>query len=728
MSAKLSRPTLKSSAERRLLRDMKELLVEQPKYISAEPLPQNLFEWHCNILAPVDSPYSGICMHLVMNFSEQYPVHPPIVHLCTSISHSHVFDSHICLDLLETHASEEPYSGWSTSYTVLSILLQLQSFFLDDEDWEQFGRLPKTKVSVRSEVQESLQFVCKKCAHDATSGKPWPWHWNSLKHGNCGWKYLSALTVPKTSSWVHGFSSLSSNVPVNGLKNQISSGSLESLQPHHFPTLGSAHPDKNQQQQQKNKKKKQQMQEQKEQSRLPVGKKRKPYLSLVLTLPNEILIQILSYLDDILIKQIETNIKAFAACAGSPYLWARRELVCFHTKQNMGEDVLGIGLRLEFGIGSRKLQSVLSPLDIISRSAFFDDNIRLSVWKEKFQFFLPLYISSLHAKRAIPLFGQCLNDIYKDVKVEGAHKNHVVLALDLLTKLMSSMVVEIMKGHTHASIKALEGYGHFQRWMIHLVQENPGLLEAIDRKVMQVVNSPESIHKDVLPNLGEFLPLLSVSSVKWSQVCVPLIEEALTRNALWIRSKYPELALNNGSVRTVERLEKSFECSKVGLHLIMFHMHFLRVSRTDGKKMLNLQEIADQYDKRFGKTAPKMQEELQGEIFKIQKTNNYEQFFAYVAYPLFKGIQLNTGSINNVLITAMKEMDRKGYFWKPNSGRFVSTRGNQMRGATRGRGIRGGRGRGRGTHGSNFVPSSDSLTKTTSPVSQNRFAGLLERS
>lgn len=68
-----------------------------------------------------------------MEFPSDYPHNPPKIKPLTRIHHSHVFQEWICLDMLKTRYSPEPYSGWSTCYSVLSLLLQLQRFLLEEE-------------------------------------------------------------------------------------------------------------------------------------------------------------------------------------------------------------------------------------------------------------------------------------------------------------------------------------------------------------------------------------------------------------------------------------------------------------------------------------------------------------------------------------------------------------------------------------------------------------------
>jgi ubiquitin-protein ligase len=79
----------------------------------------------------------------VLLFPVTYPSEPPVVRLCNWIRHPNVFGGvqrgtgqrtalmypYLCLDML-SKGLPQPYAGWSSSYTVSSILMQIQSFLV----------------------------------------------------------------------------------------------------------------------------------------------------------------------------------------------------------------------------------------------------------------------------------------------------------------------------------------------------------------------------------------------------------------------------------------------------------------------------------------------------------------------------------------------------------------------------------------------------------------------
>lgn len=144
-------PALESAAKRRLLRDYKEIVNNPLTTVVAAPLDNDIFEWHCNI-RPDSGPYAGVPLHLIVSgscffsltvsFSSRktiQPLHQDFRSQSSSLTLSmtllsflsidlgSVFSRNfVCLDLIQEYKSAA-YTGWTSAYTVMSILLQLQS-------------------------------------------------------------------------------------------------------------------------------------------------------------------------------------------------------------------------------------------------------------------------------------------------------------------------------------------------------------------------------------------------------------------------------------------------------------------------------------------------------------------------------------------------------------------------------------------------------------------------
>lgn len=71
---------------------------------------------------------------------------------------------------------------------------------------------------------------------------------------------------------------------------------------------------------------------------------------------------------------------------------------------------------------------------------------------------------------------------------------------------MNSMIVTIMKGNMHASLKAIDCYIHFHRLLIAMVKEFPEISTLVTDRMASFVKDPHARSKKSVPSMGDFLP------------------------------------------------------------------------------------------------------------------------------------------------------------------------------------------------------------------------------
>lgn len=114
------------------------------------------------------------------------------------------------------------------------------------------------------------------------------------------------------------------------------------------------------------------------------------------------------------------------------------------------------------------------------------------------------------------------------------------MALEVFSKLMNTMLIEVLSEKIHASDKALCGYLCFHRWLLYFAQQYPELIQIANETVQQFIDDESNRHKSKVPSLGEFLPLLSLSDFTWDHTMDAYLSENIDRNVFWVLRKAPD--------------------------------------------------------------------------------------------------------------------------------------------------------------------------------------------
>lgn len=162
----------------RLKQDYLRLKRDPVPYISAEPLPANILEWHYVVRGPKESPYYGGYYHGHLVFPSEFPFKPPAIYmrtpngrfktntrLCLSISGNNNALLLLCVQTqnkinasffyLRFYKDFHP-DTWNPAWSVATILTGLLSFML--EQTPTYGSTVASVAERKQLARESLAF------------------------------------------------------------------------------------------------------------------------------------------------------------------------------------------------------------------------------------------------------------------------------------------------------------------------------------------------------------------------------------------------------------------------------------------------------------------------------------------------------------------------------------------------------------------------------------------
>jgi hypothetical protein len=372
----------------------------------------------------------------------------------------------------------------------------------------------------------------------------------------------------------------------------------------------------------------------------------------------------------------------------------QQELRCFFLRTPLRKSVLGIGVAFD-----PDARTFSSDFDWLSQEAFDQYNVRTSIQKRDFQYFLPLAFSRTHFKRVERLIWEQLDVL--DTAVRDAETALNVKmgrrpswrtrppgrpheTVGVIYKMMNNIVVSLMKTidvaldpsqdlanlHTstttlmHASERAVIAYGHLFHLLLWLCRTHPIILREATDQVYRFIQTPSSRVKNRLPNLGEFIVLVTLVlacpptgpiALTWGNINGPLLQEAFIRNARWDLKRLPVLEVLEKGCSDF-RLSKTFTTSTTSLRLIMFQIAFLDIFvGTYAASPGNLARLDDNY----GFPDPAIPERIVQEIKAIYRVNTWPGFFERVHYK--RGLTLGKVRFSEMLKDSVRTSAERGY-------------------------------------------------------------------
>ncbi|XP_064025522.1 ubiquitin-conjugating enzyme E2 J1 [Pogoniulus pusillus] len=150
-----ARYNLKSPAVKRLMKEAAELKDPTDHY-HAQPLEDNLFEWHFTVRGPPDSDFDGGIYHGRIVLPPEYPMKPPSIILLTANGRFEV-GKKICLSISGHHPET-----WQPSWSIRTALLAIIGF-MPTKGEGAIGSLDYTPEERRALAKKSQDFCCEVC-------------------------------------------------------------------------------------------------------------------------------------------------------------------------------------------------------------------------------------------------------------------------------------------------------------------------------------------------------------------------------------------------------------------------------------------------------------------------------------------------------------------------------------------------------------------------------------
>ncbi|GAA5922467.1 hypothetical protein JCM3775_005739 [Rhodotorula graminis] len=150
----------RSAGVRRLLQEAQELEHDDCADYAAQPLENDIFQWHFTLRGAEGSDYQGGVYHGKLVLPSDYPFKPPEVYMLTPSGRFEV-NKKICLSISSFHPET-----WQPSWGIRTALLAIMAFF-GTEPKGAVGSLDAPPVERRRLALASTKHKCATCGFDA---------------------------------------------------------------------------------------------------------------------------------------------------------------------------------------------------------------------------------------------------------------------------------------------------------------------------------------------------------------------------------------------------------------------------------------------------------------------------------------------------------------------------------------------------------------------------------
>ncbi len=317
---------------------------------------------------------------------------------------------------------------------------------------------------------------------------------------------------------------------------------------------------------------------------------------------------------------------------------AEEILVCSISKANVFEDktmILGYPLHLGYDKRDRLwLQIIPEPISydqyatqiqqagIDALLNFTKVHFKTATGKP-YNTWLPIFINEEHFNRSLEHFKNGISVISNGIAGTKENDFNPQMVLRVLPALINKNTVWMMKGDIHESESAIYAYCHYLRLFMRFLSMYPELKVQIDNEVTLFLASSDNRNKTAVPDIGEFLIKLALSSFSFEDNAVktPILVEYFARQIFWIGQGDPTAMKEPDGNK---RLQKMFDLAAVSNKLLVFNVM--------AAKTFIFKDVTTRLDSRFGIPPGPIVTTFQGVIKRIKDIPNYRTLMQAIGY------------------------------------------------------------------------------------------------
>ncbi|KAJ3051540.1 hypothetical protein HDU99_008384, partial [Rhizoclosmatium hyalinum] len=314
----------------------------------------------------------------------------------------------------------------------------------------------------------------------------------------------------------------------------------------------------------------------------------------------------------------------------------------------------------------RTVDYIHSTMDLLSYSAYREDNVRKTIWSEKFSEWMPLFLSYDHFQRGLPLLKKSLARLSPNIKSQSGFQP--IMVLEVLPKLMNTFIVLLSDKGLHNSDSFLTNYFQIHRLFIALVYEFPQLKKLVLERLNEFARTPAGRNKAACPSLGDLIPLVAVlpdPAAAWKSLGPVFLKESFTRNVLWLGRHHPELAtlqpLDKSGIED-DRIQNTFTGTATSMRLWASHVALFQAISSYG----STRNMAKAHDLYYGRPTTSFLAKIKSKLAAILEASSFEEIlphFHLTSLPFFSP-KYDAAKLTFSLRECVTESLRKGYHTK----------------------------------------------------------------